>query len=275
MSILSRHMSIHFNFFIHAPRTLNQMGLLRQLIVGTTGHLDRGTGPRTSTSTPARLATSRGRANRQTNHVRVASIDPLDHRRGFALDRVSASLIQRLASGDIACRSLSFERSRIRTRLLTTVSHRCAVSGSITTTAVRTSCSRPRRRCSIATASASSTGLPRISPSSTTSVSAASTRHRPARGTIASAFDRAMANTFWSGARSGSTGSGTPLTRTSNSSSNVPSSSRRLGEPDANTTHRPSLAFDIEFPIPCTILPTDPANDWSHDPEPCTEISIP
>lgn len=90
----------------------------------------------------------------------MGAVDSLDEFRRAPLDRVRARLAERLAGFDVARDSAGGISSPV---------------ASITASAVSTSCVRPARRASIASASAASAGLPRIAPSIVTVVSATST----------------------------------------------------------------------------------------------------
>ena len=97
---------------------------------------------------------------------------------------------------------------------------------------VSTSCARPESAASICAASRPSRGLPSAFPSRKTSVSAASTRPRPARAATSSAFLRASARTQASG--SPETSSSTCAGRTENGTPMRRSSSARRGDAEAN-----------------------------------------
>jgi hypothetical protein len=115
-----------------------------------------------------------GFANRQPDHRRITAIEPGDKHPTEALNAITAGLVPGFAAGPIGRRFFTADRSK---------SHHAADhtrdsqrSPSSTAMAVSTSCSLPDNIISMAHASASSTGLPRILPSSTTAVSAPSTQ---------------------------------------------------------------------------------------------------
>src|SRR5256712_12190122 len=123
----------------------------------------------------------------------------------------------------------------MRTRLATARVASRPVRVSTTATPVMTSCSRPRKRLSIARASSGPAGLPRASPSKTTTVSAARTTAPSTRAATARAFLNASRETT-SGVGPPGSVSSISLGTTSNSGQIWRRSSRLPGEADASTT---------------------------------------
>src|SRR5215813_5412406 len=122
----------------------------------------------------------------------------------------------------------------MRTRLMTVVASSRPVRAFTTATPVRTSCSLALRRRSIPRASATSAGLPRTSPPTTTTVSAPRMTPSPRRAATARALSRARRATACGkgpGDRVSSMSAGT----TWNSEQRELSNSRRLGEAEART----------------------------------------
>src|SRR5438552_569563 len=123
----------------------------------------------------------------------------------------------------------------MRTRLATARVASRPVRVSTTATPVMTSCSRPRKRLSIARASSGPAGLPRASPSKTTTVSAARTTAPSTRAATARAFLNASRETA-SGVGPPGSVSSISLGTTSNSGQIWRRSSRLRGDADASTT---------------------------------------
>src|SRR2546428_151128 len=123
----------------------------------------------------------------------------------------------------------------MRTRLATARVASRPVRVSTTATPVMTSCSRPRKRLSIARASSGPAGLPRASPSKTTTVSAARTTAPSTRAATARAFLNASRETA-SGVGPPGSDSSISLGTTSNSGQIWRRSSRLRGDADASTT---------------------------------------
>src|SRR2546428_4561373 len=123
----------------------------------------------------------------------------------------------------------------MRTRLATARVASRPVRVSTTATPVMTSCSRPRKRLSIARASSGPAGLPRASPSKTTTVSAARTTAPSTRAATARAFLNASWETA-SGVGPPGSVSSISLGTTSNSGQIWRRSSRLRGDADASTT---------------------------------------
>src|SRR6185295_12088597 len=120
----------------------------------------------------------------------------------------------------------------MRTRLVTAVRSARPLRASTTATPVITSCSRPRRRRSIARACAGSAGLPSASPSIVTTVSAPRTMPSRRRAATARALSSARCATA-SASGPGASVSSRSAGITVNSATRERSSSRRLGEAEA------------------------------------------
>src|ERR1700730_8950360 len=148
-------------------------------------------------------------------------------------------------------------RSANLTRVDTSSATEAAVASSRNTKAVWTSCQRPASLVSMAIASAVSAGLPSASPSTSTTVSAATIRRSD--GTAPAAFPRACTTASSAGGPPGSGSSSDELATTATCTPSDASSSRRRGDALASATDWSSrkCAMQIVYRPSCALTTLD------------------